>query len=68
MSKKSDIIVVPKKAVTKNKKRPTASNKQLVRSDGLVDPLIQYMSEINKYDLLTLDQEKELTEKLFLTF
>jgi RNA polymerase sigma-32 factor len=62
MTKDKDVV-----AVNKSKKNSNATGKNLVPSKGLVDPLIQYINEINKYDLLSIDEEKELTQKLFET-
>ncbi len=64
MTKKEDILI--SKDISDNLPE-IATSRDLVKPGSIVDPLVQYINEIKKYDLLSPEEEKELTEKLFET-
>lgn len=59
MKKKNDVVVVePRSAV------PTVRAGSLPATTGAADPLTVYLKQIAQYDLLTPEEEKELTQNL----
>ncbi|MBY0515473.1 MAG: RNA polymerase factor sigma-32 [Bacteriovoracaceae bacterium] len=65
-SKKTDIIEVTQEGVAKAQ-LPTITPQSLPSVAGAQDSLAVYLKEISRYELLTPEEEKELTEELLET-